>query len=262
MARKAESKAITQSGDALPVSWLEGASGQHFDKEDMQLPFIRIVQKQTPQADDQMPEFNPEFKVGMIYDTVTQRLWDGQDGLAIIPVQYRRSLTEWQPRNKGGGFVADHSENRVPVLNQANRVELPDGRSVLKYGDNELTEASEYYSIALPIGEDPFQCLIVMAGFGRKAARMWNTLMQMKHYKDPEGNRIMNPACHLGIWKLTTRPDSNALGNFMRWDTPKFLMNSYDHDDADYLMALITSMHEGLQSGTTKANYAEAEPEV
>jgi hypothetical protein len=49
-------------------------------------------------------------KPGMIFNTVTKELFDGEKGIDVIPCHYKLEYVEWQERGEGGGApVAIHS---------------------------------------------------------------------------------------------------------------------------------------------------------
>jgi len=82
--------------------------GNSTSASDNTLPFLAIIQKGSPQLDRQKPEYIPEAKEGMLIDTATSDIWDGDEGLEVIPFAYQKNFVEWVPREDGGGYVATH----------------------------------------------------------------------------------------------------------------------------------------------------------
>jgi hypothetical protein len=112
---------------------------------DLSIPFIGILQSNSPQIDGDNPVAGA--KPGMLINTVTGDLIDGDKGQAFIPVHYDRAFVEWVPRTKGGGFVALHDPNselvKAEVAKNSQR-----GKIVLGNG-NELIETEYCYCLLL-----------------------------------------------------------------------------------------------------------------
>jgi hypothetical protein len=94
----AEQKAST----ALAImSDLEQDAGAGFDgmtQEDYALPFLRLLTSTSPEVgevDGALP--------GMILNSVTGELFDGKNGIAVVPCAYVRQYIEWTPRGQGSG---------------------------------------------------------------------------------------------------------------------------------------------------------------
>ena len=73
---------------------------------DTAIPYINILQSNSPQINPSKAEYVEVAKVGQFYNTVTQEV---SDSLNVIPVLYQLRYVEWTPREQGGGFVASHS---------------------------------------------------------------------------------------------------------------------------------------------------------
>jgi hypothetical protein len=115
--------------------------------KDLSIPFLGILQSNSPQVEDGGVE---GAKPGMLINTVTNELLDGDVGQAFIPVHYDRAFVEWVPRNKGGGFVALHDVNSDLVKTEQKKQEAKRerGKIILANG-NELIETEYCYCLTL-----------------------------------------------------------------------------------------------------------------
>ena len=149
---------------------------------ELSIPFINILQSNSPQVEDESPEGS---EPGMFFNTVTHELVNGKDGIVFLPVQKTKKFVEWVPRNKGGGLVAIYNpEDEIVQKALAGN----DNSSIgLKNGENDLTETYYVYGLVLdPTGQES-------VGFGVlsftstkiKQYRDWMTAMYMLKGKPP-----------------------------------------------------------------------------
>jgi hypothetical protein len=113
---------------------------------DLSIPFIGILQSNSPQIDGDNPVEGA--KPGMLYNTVTGELISGELGQAFIPVHYDRAFVEWTPRDKGGGFVGLHDPNSELVKAEVEKHKGQRGKIILSNG-NELIETEYCYCLLL-----------------------------------------------------------------------------------------------------------------
>lgn len=93
---------------ASRLNKLAGAGFEHAGKGDYSLPFIGVLQKMSPQLEKGHAKYIKGSEAGQFINTVTNELYDGDAGITVIPVDFRKVFLEWVPRNEGGGLVAEH----------------------------------------------------------------------------------------------------------------------------------------------------------
>ena len=72
--------------------------------EDMQIPFLRILQALSPEIQKNDPKFIKGASAGDLVNTVTGETWDGDDGVVVIPCGYTMKYLEFMLRDTGGGY--------------------------------------------------------------------------------------------------------------------------------------------------------------
>ena len=76
-----------------------GVGVSDMGQDDLALPFLKLISGLDSLLDD--PDF--EGKKGDIYNTVSQTVHKGADGVKVIPCVYQRRFIQWAPRGAGSG---------------------------------------------------------------------------------------------------------------------------------------------------------------
>jgi hypothetical protein len=74
-----------------------GVGVQDLNTEDLAIPFLKVLQKMSPELDDL------DVRAGDIFNTVTKDGVSGKEGVRVIPCAYRLEHIEWEPRGTGSG---------------------------------------------------------------------------------------------------------------------------------------------------------------
>ena len=97
--------AIKEKGGAVANVNIEQFADQGFDNVDsksLALPFLKILGQLSPQVTQGDSQFIPEARPGMIFNTVTNQLYDGTKGVTVIPCFYKLEYIEWKDRGMEG----------------------------------------------------------------------------------------------------------------------------------------------------------------
>ena len=70
-------------------------------QEDLAIPFLRILSDTSPQVKKRDPEYVEGAEVGMLFNTLTREIYDGEKGVQVIPCSYVRQYIECEERGKG-----------------------------------------------------------------------------------------------------------------------------------------------------------------
>ena len=62
-----------------------GAGLEHIDKDDLALPFIKLLQTGSDETKKKHANYVDGAEAGMFYNTVTKKLYSGEKGIEIIP---------------------------------------------------------------------------------------------------------------------------------------------------------------------------------
>lgn len=114
---------------------------ENMTTDDMQLPFIRILGQLSPQITKGDAKYIEGAQSGMIYNTVTNELYDGEKGIEVVPCHYKKEFVEWRDRGDGPGApVAVHQPDSAIISTgkrEGSKIRLPNG--------NYLEETASYF---------------------------------------------------------------------------------------------------------------------
>lgn len=246
-------RAVVQHGEIETDVFLQdsGSGMQSMEKGDLMIPFLAIVQSNSPEIKKNNAKYIRDASEGDIFNTASRELYDSVD---VVPCYFEKVFIEWRPRDEGGGFVARH-DRHSPLIESATRNKK--GRLVLPNG-NELRETAEYYVLVL--GDDvPQTAVISMCSTQLKKSRRWNTLMSSRKMTASNGN-LFTPPTYAFAYTLTTVDESNDQGDWKGWE---FNEGTQIKDMSIYRMA--KAFHEQIAQsevnmGASYASQAVDEP--
>ena len=216
---KNETGTVTKMKENLPsMDLFEADAHQGFDnmdQNDLALPFLRILGQLSPQVNKRDAKYVNGAESGMIYNTVTGELYDGDKGINVIPCYYKREYVEWTDRGEGTGApVAVHSATSA-IVQEATRDSI--GKDRLKNG-NYLENTASYFVM---ICKD--QCaetaLITMKSTQLKVSRTWNSMMNGLKLQGKNG--LFTPPMCSHMYNLKTVQQSNDKGTWFGWTVSK-----------------------------------------
>ena len=187
----------------------EGTGLESVGTEDYALPFLRVIQSGSPQLKKSDPnKYIEGAEEGMLFNTLTNEYYKGDEGVAVIPCAYTKKYIEWVPINKGGGFVRDDHPSNILSQTQKN-----DNRQFILPNENEIVETSQYFLILIENEESPEQILLSCTSTQLTFARRWNTMLRTAQVKNAAGTSVLAPMFSY-IYRLKTAAQSNNFGTW------------------------------------------------
>ena len=187
-------------------------SFSNMDTDDYALPFLRVLGQLSPECNKRDAKYVDGAEPGMIFNTVTKQLYDGEGGVNIIPCYYKRENVEWSDRGEGTSApVAIHSVDSG-IIKEATRDasykdRLPNG--------NYLENTASYFVLI----DDGTSALISMKSTQLKVSRSWNSMMNSIKLKGKTG--MFTPAMYSHVYSLKTVQQSNDKGTWFGWNIEK-----------------------------------------
>ncbi len=180
--------AVQKSGEVTAYDYGSdsGAGFEGTKSSDLSVPFLGILQSNSPQVEDNNPDGAAS---GMLFNTVTRELLDGDVGVVFLPCHKDTAFVEWVPRDLGGGFVGMHDPDGdvVKAAKEAHEAN-PDAKfGKYKVGKNDLIETYYVYGLILDDTGEETQgfAVISFASTKIKAYRDWTTAMYTLKGKPP-----------------------------------------------------------------------------
>jgi hypothetical protein len=257
--KKSTAVAATKKKSNLPAGLmadLEGDAGMGTEgvtAEDMLIPFLAILQALSPQVDKRDSDYVDGAEPSMIYNSALQTLYDGEDGIQIIPVKYRKVHNEWVPRSAGGGYVG---ERDATIMDETERDEKS-GRDVLPNG-NEVVGSGDWYVLVLNPDGTQDQAVISFSMTQMKKSRRMMTMIKSVALKNQAG-ATFGPPMFYNVFKLTTVPEENDKGKWFGWDIEPN-GNVFDLDNGEELYESAKGLYMAVAAGTVKAAPPANEP--
>ena len=181
--------------------------------DDLAIPFLRILSDTSPQIKKRDPLYIEGAESGMIYNTLTKEVYDGEVGVKVIPCAYQRQYIEWADRGEGSGAPVNIYPADSDILSKTTR---DDQRKDRLPNGNYIEDTANHYCLVL--GEDgtSSQVLVAMKSTQRKKSKRWNSLMLGLKMKGAKG--LFTPPSYSHIYVLKTMAESNNLGEWFGWD--------------------------------------------
>lgn len=240
----ADSKAVAvvdSSNEVAAADMIDYAAdaglGVAFGANDLAIPFLVILQKNSPQVDEDNPKFIRDAKAGMIYNTVTGEIFDGKTkGIRVVPTGYQKKYVEWISRDDGGGFVGQHEAESDAVRacrpNERGKLETPDG--------HQMIETAYHYVVFVGADGSTQWTVISMASSQLKKSRKWNTLIA--GITMTKNGQTFKPPIFSYEYNLKTALEQKDTNTWYGWDiTPiGIVSNRRVYDNAkQYCQALL-----------------------
>ncbi len=220
----AETEALVPAGaaGALAVQSLEelmeltaGVGGGDAKASDMAIPFIAVLQKNSPQIDDTNGKFIAGSKQGMLFNTVTNVTYDARnEPIRFVEVATRKMFVEWVPRDSGGGFVGQHSPESEIV---AKSFVDEKGKRFVSRGGNSLIETAYHFVLVLNAEGGYEPAVLGLSSTQLKFSRRLNYVIQTKTVKNGKGD-VLPAARFAYIYAAKTKSEQNEKGSWFAWD--------------------------------------------
>jgi hypothetical protein len=182
------SKLAVASYDADDV----GVGFEDFTSDDVAVPFISILQKGSPQVEEDNSKYVAGAKSGHLYNTVSNSIYDGKSGITVVPVHRVRTFIEWIPKDQGGGLVQVYQ----PDAPEVQRALSGAGRQYGKIKINDNNDLVETFSMFCLLVKDDgtFERAIISFSSSQIGVyKRWMTMAQSVNVLTPDGRLIVPP---------------------------------------------------------------------
>jgi hypothetical protein len=155
------------------VTTMEDDAGmglQNVTTDDLALPFLKIS------------DGKGDIGSGDIFNNVTGEVFDGTEGIKVVPCVYQKRYIEWAPMGEQGYPVniftpEDMAAGRVPKTEQR---EEKDRTDWVVGSSNYIENTAQHYVVRITDEGGMEPGLISMKRTGLKRSKAWNSMMQSR----------------------------------------------------------------------------------
>lgn len=219
--------------------------------KDFAIPFLKVLDKGSPIVIEASDQYVEGAKAGMLYNTVTKELFDGKEGVIVIPCGFKSVILEWESTEPGSGFIAEHpASSDIKVKSGGSIQEQAGGakRFVMPNGHC-LQDANNYYCVLVKEDGDTEHVIISMTGSNLGVSRLWNSMMSNRKMV-VNGRRMTAPT--FGVQYLMKTAAASD-GQF-HWHV--FAPEDAGLIDDGNLLDITESFYETVTAGKVKGNYS------
>ena len=205
-----------EEAGALATNLFEADAGQgigNIKQDDLALPFLKVLGQLSPEVNKRDAKYAEGAEPGMIINTVTNELYDGDKGIEVLPVYYKRQQIEWQDRGESKGAPVHIYDAGDDIPKTTRDKSFKDRLANGNYLENTVSH------FVVLLGKTPTTALISMKATQLKISRKWNSMMM--GIKMQGKNGLFTPPTYSHIYKLKTVQQSNDKGTWFGWDVSK-----------------------------------------
>lgn len=226
-----------------------GAGLEKIGSDEMQIPFLRILQALSPQLNKQDSLYIKGAEQGDLFNTVSNRIYKADEGMVVIPVAFETKYLEFQLRSAGGGFVGEKNPND-PDLTRTTR----EGPAEILPSGNELVRTHQHLVLVYDEATGEYEPAVMdMKKTQLKVSRKWNS--QRKSVRAMGKNGMFLLPIYGTAWRVTTIAESNDQGSWYNFRIDRV----EDVAEMGHAMLEAKAMAESFQKGEIKTAAASNE---
>lgn len=264
--------AVRAAAGALAVQDFGDDAGmgmENIGKDEFRIPFLTVLQSNSPQCDPDDGKYVPGALPGMILNTATGEMYS-QAGGVFVPCHRDHNYPRYVPRDSGGGFVGVHSPTDDLVVHLKEK-QGRFGKLVVPDDGTEMVETFYLYGIFIPDGDSAFECIV---GFKSTQIKKYQSFvgryMSIKYVgpNDASGRPTsVLPPLWAHRWRLATVKESNKKGKFFGWHLSLAAKDGEGRElhpieslipRSDELYQRGRGFYDLIKSGAAKADYGAA----
>ena len=205
--KKAQETALAEAEELELLETVAGAGTDDLTRDDVLIPFIKIIQSNSDQRTPSSPNFIEGAGEGDICNTATKELLKG---IKFIPLVYDKRWVEWGDREKKEGPVKSHQTSEI--LSQCFRGE--NNRLFVRGTQHTIVETAIFFGLVLTDTWFESVC-ITMYGSQLRKAKQIMTFAQNDMISGKKGK--FRAPLYYRIYRLKTQHEHNVKGQWQGW---------------------------------------------
>ena len=172
-----ENNVATKKEGGLPSTALyEGDAHAGFENvktSSLSLPILKLLQNGSGEAQKRNQNYVEGAEPGMLLNTVTKKLYNGAEGIEVIPCHYKLEYQEWADFGTGSGRPENIYDANSDILSKT--TQGSDRKDRLENGNYILT-VGQHFVLIVEDGSTE-NALISMSATQGKISKKWNSMM-------------------------------------------------------------------------------------
>ena len=187
-----------------------GMGNKEVDQESLSIPFLKT------NLTKQLRALHKGSSEGDIINTVTNNIYNGEEGIKVIPCAYQRRFIHWSPQG---------DENTAPIAIYTNKADCPkterskeDNKEYLTDGSGQYIEDThQHYVLILNDDGSTDVGMIAMKSTSLKKSKKWNSIIQGRSMVGPDGQPFNPPRCAY-VYHLWTYLEEKSGYSWYNWE--------------------------------------------
>jgi hypothetical protein len=210
----AATPAATAVGQVMDFARDAGMGLENADKDSFAIPFLAILQSNSPQCQPVADGGVEGAQQGMLINSITNELMSVAH---VVPVAFQRRYLGWAPRSSGGGFKGEFSVLDVDTKKQPwDWKEIPTDkgdmvRVMCTPEGNILKDTRNHFILLVREDGSWMPALLSLGSTQIKKSKRWLSLIQNLVMKDASGKNF-NPPSFSHIYAIKTIKEENDKG--------------------------------------------------
>ena len=214
-----EKQIVTKKTAGLPSASLFEADAhlgfENVKTESLAPPILKLLQNGSAEAKKMNQNFVQGAEPGMIFNTISKKLYDGTKGISVVPCHYKLEYQEWSDYGTGSGRPEMIYPDTSDILSKTTKGN--DGRDRLQNGNYILTVGQHF--VIVVDGENFEPAMISMSSSQGKISRKWNAMMMSITLDGKNGP--YTPPSFSHIYKLTSVINTGRGEQWYGWNVQK-----------------------------------------
>lgn len=227
-----------------------GAGDEDQTSADLIIPFITILQTNSPQVDPGDEKYVEGARPGLFLNTVTGHVYETVKAVAVAT---ERAFMEWVPRDSGGGLVGKRKPTD-PVVEHAVGASEKFGKYYVggKEGGNELVETFYVYWLLADGDDAGLPALSAFTSTKIQPYKRWNTSRSLFRLKGGQ-----KPPIFAHLVELSTVKQKNEKGSYytIKIEPANGSVANSLLNPKDEIMRSAKDLRENVKAGAVKVDY-------
>jgi hypothetical protein len=215
---------------------------ENVTQEDTSLPYVRILGQLSAEVNEGDGKYIEGAKPGMIYNNITNEIFDGKKGIKVVVSYYKRNFPEKSDKGDGNAITVATHEPNSPIIQTGKRV----GSKIMLPNGNYLEETAYYYVLMETNAGGMTPALITMKSSQLTVSKKWIAMMKLMQVDIGEG-KVGRPPMHGVVYNLSSALQKNDKGSWYGWSVTQDRIMGQE-DVALYKQA------KGLKDNVSKGN--------